>query len=67
MSIERDPHRLLDMAMDSAVELSGAERGFLLLAGDSGALRISSKTPRDFTKTLTVLSSDLTHSRDLNT
>jgi len=39
MSSERDYARLLDMVMQSAVELSGTERGFLLLAqpGDEGA------------------------------
>ncbi len=39
MSSERDFDRLLAMVMDTAVELSGAERGFLLLADDGGALR----------------------------
>ncbi len=38
MSSERDYRRLLDMVMQTAVELSGAERGFLLLAelGEDG-------------------------------
>lgn len=38
MSSERDYRRLLDMVMQTAVELSGAERGFLLLSeiGDDG-------------------------------
>ncbi len=39
MSGERDFDRLLAMVMDTAVELSGAERGFLLLADGGGGLR----------------------------
>ena len=39
LSTEQDVDRLLEMAMDTAIELSGCERGFLLLAGPDGALR----------------------------
>ena len=39
LSTERDVDRLLELAMDTAIELSGCERGFLLLAGADGALR----------------------------
>ena len=39
LSTERDVDRLLELAMDTAIELSGCERGFLLLAGPDGALR----------------------------
>ena len=39
LSTERDPARLLELAMDTAVELSGCDRGFLLLADRDGALR----------------------------
>jgi serine/threonine-protein kinase PknK len=39
LSTEREVDRLLELAMDTAVELSGCERGFLLLAGADGALR----------------------------
>ncbi len=40
MSSERDPKRLLDLVMATAIELSGAVRGFILLAdGDDGRLR----------------------------
>ncbi|MBI4510031.1 MAG: sigma 54-interacting transcriptional regulator [Deltaproteobacteria bacterium] len=40
MSSERDMARLLELTMDTAVELTGAERGFLLLAphGEEGAV-----------------------------
>jgi transcriptional regulator with GAF, ATPase, and Fis domain len=36
---EHELERLLDRITDSAVELSGAERGFVLLVGDDGKLR----------------------------
>jgi len=39
LSTERDVDRLLELAMDTAIELSGCERGFLLLAGGDGSLR----------------------------
>jgi len=39
LSTERDVDRLLELAMDTAIELSGCERGFLLLAAADGALR----------------------------
>ncbi|HUS63377.1 MAG TPA: sigma-54-dependent Fis family transcriptional regulator, partial [Kofleriaceae bacterium] len=38
LSTERDAARLLELAMDTAIELSGCERGFLLLARPDGAL-----------------------------
>ena len=41
MSGERDLDRLLELVMDTAVELSGAERGFLLLASDGGELDLA--------------------------
>jgi len=39
LSTEREVDRLLELAMDTAIELSGCERGFLLLADPDGALR----------------------------
>ncbi len=38
LASERDLDRLLERITDSAVELSGAERGFVLLVGPDGAL-----------------------------
>jgi len=40
LSTERDSRRLLALMLDSVVELSGAERGFLYLRGDDGKFRI---------------------------
>ena len=37
---ERDPDRLLGLVMDTAVELTGAERGFLLLGESASQLRV---------------------------
>jgi transcriptional regulator with GAF, ATPase, and Fis domain len=37
---ELDPDRLLGLVMDTAVELTGAERGFLLLGNDAEDLRV---------------------------
>jgi transcriptional regulator with GAF, ATPase, and Fis domain len=37
---ERDVRRLLALMLDSVIELSGAERGFLYILDDSGKLRI---------------------------
>jgi serine/threonine-protein kinase PknK len=48
---EHQLDRLLERITDSAVELSGAERGFVLLVGEDGALRPAAvrdaKTPDD--------------------
>jgi len=40
LSIERDGRRLLGLMLDSVIELSGAERGFLYLRGEDGKYRI---------------------------
>jgi serine/threonine-protein kinase PknK len=37
---ELDPERLLELVMNTAVELTGAERGFLLLGSSPDALRV---------------------------
>jgi transcriptional regulator with GAF, ATPase, and Fis domain len=37
---ERQPKRLLAMILDAAIELSAAERGFLLLRGDDGRAEV---------------------------
>ena len=39
LSTERDLDRLLELAMDTAIELGGCDRGFLVLADPSGQLR----------------------------
>jgi transcriptional regulator with GAF, ATPase, and Fis domain len=39
LSTELDLDRLLELAMETAIELSGCDRGFLVLADPSGALR----------------------------
>ncbi len=36
-----DPKRVLDATIDAAIELTGAERGFVILAEDDGALEIA--------------------------
>jgi len=40
LSTERDGRRLLGLMLDSVIELSGAERGFLYLRGEDGKFRI---------------------------
>ena len=45
LASERDVDRLLERINDSAVELAGAERGFVLLVGDDG--RLSPRTVSD--------------------
>jgi transcriptional regulator with GAF, ATPase, and Fis domain len=37
---EEDPRRRLELALDTAIELCGAERGFLLLLGPEGSVRV---------------------------
>jgi serine/threonine-protein kinase PknK len=41
LSTERDLERLLELAMETAIELSRCDRGFLVLADPAGALRIA--------------------------
>jgi transcriptional regulator with GAF, ATPase, and Fis domain len=45
LASEHDVDRLLERITDSAVELAGAERGFVLLVGDDG--RLEARTVRD--------------------
>jgi len=40
INTELDPERLLGLVMDTAVELTGAERGFLLLGSDAAGLKV---------------------------
>ncbi|MBN1774778.1 MAG: sigma-54-dependent Fis family transcriptional regulator, partial [Deltaproteobacteria bacterium] len=37
---ERDPRRILALALDTAIDLCGAERGFLLMLGTKGAMHV---------------------------
>ena len=46
---ERDPDRLLGLVMDTAVELTGAERGFLLLGESAKHLRVEVARNLDLT------------------
>jgi len=49
LATEHDLSRLLERITDAAVDLSGAERGFVLLVDESGAL--APRTARDTTQT----------------
>ncbi|HUH01437.1 MAG TPA: sigma 54-interacting transcriptional regulator [Kofleriaceae bacterium] len=64
LSGERDVDRLLVLVMDTAVELSGSERGFLLLAEKDGALRtaVSRNIPHTTLRALAAVDSDPTRS-----
>jgi serine/threonine-protein kinase PknK len=41
LNTSQEPSEVLRLAIDSALELTGAERGFVLVAGDGGSLRIA--------------------------
>jgi DNA-binding NtrC family response regulator len=40
LSQERDPHRLMELALDAAIRVTGAERGILLIAGEDGTQHV---------------------------
>jgi DNA-binding NtrC family response regulator len=41
LSQERDPNRLMEIALDAAIGVTGAERGILLIGADGGGQRVA--------------------------